>query len=51
MSRRRLVRREAALRVMDFLRPGYLVMDRAMLLGIRKRAEGNAHSREPSPAS
>ncbi len=41
--------RAAGLRVMDFLlRPGYLVMDRAMLLGIKKRAEGNAHSREPS---
>ncbi|TQJ58395.1 hypothetical protein FBY30_0622 [Arthrobacter sp. SLBN-83] len=38
--------RPPALRVMDFLlRPGYLVMDRAMLLGIKKRAEGNAHIR------
>jgi len=41
--------RPPALRVMDFLlRPGYLAMDRAMLLGIKKRAEGNVHSRGPS---
>lgn len=35
--------RPAALRVIDFLlRPGYLVMDRAMLPGIKQRAEGEA---------
>lgn len=35
--------RPAGLRVTDFLlRPGYLVMDRAMLLGIKKRAEGES---------
>ncbi|WP_253250325.1 hypothetical protein [Arthrobacter globiformis] len=35
--------RPTALRVIDFLlRPGYLVMDRAMLLSIKQRAEGGA---------
>lgn len=35
--------RPAGLRFMDFLlQPGYLVMDRAMLLGIKQRAERQA---------
>ena len=43
--------RPLGLRVTDFLlRPGYLVMDRAMLLGIKKRAEGGA-LRNPSPST
>jgi hypothetical protein len=34
--------------VTDFLlRPGYLVMDRAMLLGIKKRVETEAQGRPP----
>lgn len=37
------------LRLMDFvLRPGYLVMDRAMLLGIKKRAGRDAQRKPPS---
>lgn len=36
---------------MDFLLlRWYLVMDRAMLLGIKKRAEREAHGRQPSSA-
>jgi hypothetical protein len=43
--------RPAGLRLMDFvLRPGYLVMDRAMLLGIKRRAEAETHS-PPSSAT
>lgn len=43
--------RPLSLRVTDFLlRPGYLVMDRAMLLGIKKRAEGHAR-RKPPPSA
>ncbi|WP_324644080.1 hypothetical protein [Pseudarthrobacter sp. LT1] len=39
------------LRLMDFvLRPGYLVMDRAMLLGIKKRAGSDAQ-RKPPPSA
>ena len=42
--------RPAGLRVTDFLlRPGYLVMDRAMLLGIKRRAEAEMHG-PPSSA-
>lgn len=42
--------RPTGLRVMDFLlRPGYLIMDRAMLLGIKKRAEREAQGQTPSP--
>ena len=42
--------RPAGLRVTDFLlRPGYLVMDRAMLLGIKKRVETEAQGRPPLP--
>jgi len=40
--------RPVGLRLMDFLlRPGYLVMDRAMLVGIKERAEGGARRRHP----
>ena len=43
--------RPLSLRVTDFLlRPGYLVMDRAMLLGIKKRAEDGAQ-RKPPPST
>lgn len=41
--------RPAGLRIMDFLlRPGYLVMDRAMLLGIKHRAESQPLETHPS---
>lgn len=44
--------RPAVLRFMDFLlQPGYLLMDRAMLLGIKQRAEREMQEAQvPTPA-